>query len=50
VSTVPLKLGYRNVTISNLGTRIDERDYSPFKWKFENAEALSCKDARSTTL
>jgi ubiquinone/menaquinone biosynthesis C-methylase UbiE len=38
------KLGYRNVTISNLDTRIDQGHYAPFEWKFENAEALSCSD------
>jgi SAM-dependent methyltransferase len=40
-----VNLGYRNVTISNLDTRIEEQDYSPFKWRFENVEALSCEDA-----
>jgi SAM-dependent methyltransferase len=38
------KLGYRNVTMSNVDTRIDECDYSPYQWKFENAEALSFAD------
>jgi SAM-dependent methyltransferase len=39
-----VNLGFRDVTISNLDTRVDERDYLPFKWRFENAEALSCED------
>lgn len=38
------ELGFRNVTISNLDTRITEKDYAPFKWQFENAEALSFAD------
>lgn len=37
-------LGFRDVTISNLDTRAQQRDYLPFKWKFENAEALSFGD------
>jgi SAM-dependent methyltransferase len=39
------KLGYRDVVISNLDTRITEQDYAPFKWKFENAERLSFEDS-----
>ena len=38
------RLGFRNVTISNLDTRITQQDYAPFEWKFENAEALSFAD------
>ncbi len=38
------KLGFQDVTISNLDTRIESDDYVPFKWKFENAEALSFPD------
>ena len=38
------ELGFHNVTISNLDTRISPIDYEPFEWKFENAEALSFSD------
>ena len=37
------KLGFQNVTISNLDTRMIENEYAPYDWKFENAEALSFK-------
>jgi len=43
--TVFEELGFKDVTISNLDTRIGENEYAPFKWKFENAEALSFDDA-----
>lgn len=42
--TVFNELGFSNVTISNLDTRIGPIDYEPFEWKFENAEALSFPD------
>jgi len=35
------KLGFHNVTISNLDTRMQGDEYAPFKWKYENAESLS---------
>lgn len=35
------QLGFTNVTISNLDTRMDENFYKPYKWGFENAESLS---------
>lgn len=38
------KLGFQDVTISNLDTRVGATDYAPLKWKFENAEALSFPD------
>lgn len=38
------KLGFINVTISNLDTRMKKDLYLPFQWKFENAENLSLKD------
>ena len=38
------KLGFLNVTISNLDTRVGPNDYHPMKWKFENAESLSFSD------
>ena len=38
------KLGFQNVTISNLDTRVGPDDYAPFHWRFENAEALSFPD------
>ncbi|GHT89148.1 hypothetical protein FACS1894137_17960 [Spirochaetia bacterium] len=34
-------LGFKHVTISNLDTRMNENEYLPFNWKFENAESLS---------
>jgi len=37
--------GFSNVTISNLDDRESAKDYLPFKWKFENAEALSFDNA-----
>lgn len=42
--SVFLGLGFTNVTISNLDTRIGPNVYEPFKWKFENAESLSYQD------
>jgi len=38
------RLGYTNVTISNLDTRMTDSGFSPFSWKYENAEALSFPD------
>ncbi len=35
------KLGFRNVTISNLDKRVRKNAFYPFKWKYENAESLS---------
>lgn len=35
------KLGFHDVTISNLDTRMKENEYAPFRWKYENAESLS---------
>ncbi len=35
------KAGFKNVTISNLDSRMNENEYNPFKWKYENAESLS---------
>ncbi|OGC92556.1 MAG: hypothetical protein A2W25_12570 [candidate division Zixibacteria bacterium RBG_16_53_22] len=35
------KLGFQDVTISNLDTRMTENEYAPFRWKHENAESLS---------
>lgn len=43
--SVFLELGFTDVTISNLDTRIGPNVYEPYKWKFENAEALSFLDA-----
>lgn len=42
--TVFKELGFQDVTISNLDTRIGSDDYAPYKWAFENAEALSFDD------
>lgn len=39
--TIFEKLGFHNVTISNLDTRMKGNEYAPFKWKHENAESLS---------
>jgi len=38
------KLGYLNVTISNLDSRLSEDRFKPFSWKYENAESLSYPD------
>jgi ubiquinone/menaquinone biosynthesis C-methylase UbiE len=38
------KLGFRNVTISNLDSRMSENSYQPYIWKYENAESLSFPD------
>ena len=37
-------LGFINVVISNLDTRMTGKEYTPFKWKYENAESLSFHD------
>lgn len=39
------EMGFCNVTLSNLDERMDESEYAPFGWKYENAEALSFKDS-----
>ncbi|HEX4284476.1 MAG TPA: methyltransferase domain-containing protein [Terracidiphilus sp.] len=38
------RLGFCNVTISNLDTRVGPSDFAPFEWKFEDAENLSFAD------
>jgi SAM-dependent methyltransferase len=38
------RLGFSNVTICNLDTRVGKDDFTPFMWKFENAENLSFPD------
>lgn len=38
------RLGFANVTISNLDTRMRGDEYAPYKWKYENAESLSFCD------
>jgi len=37
-------IGFRNVTISNLDSRMSEDSYYPYSWKYENAESLSFSD------
>lgn len=39
--TIFFRLGFRNVTISNLDIRMKGNEYAPFRWKYENAESLS---------
>jgi SAM-dependent methyltransferase len=39
--TIFEKLGFIDVTICNLDSRLDESRFNPYKWKFENAETLS---------
>lgn len=34
-------LGFRDVTISNIDSRMKGDEYAPFQWRFENAEALA---------
>ena len=43
--TIFEKLGFINVTISNLDSRLDENIFNPYKWKYENAESLSFDDS-----
>ncbi len=38
------RLGFSNVTISNLDERMEKDSYHPFKWSFQNAEQLSFND------
>lgn len=38
------RIGYRNVTISNLDSRMTGCEYAPYLWKLENAESLSFPD------
>lgn len=38
------KLGFKNVTISNLDVRMQGNEFEPFQWKYENAEDLSFED------
>ena len=35
------KLGFQNVTISNIDSRMKRDEYKPYAWKYENAEHLS---------
>ena len=37
-------LGFQNVTLSNLDERAKPEDFHPYKWSFQNAEALSLED------
>ena len=39
-----LESGYKNVTISNLDSRMDLNQYSPYKWSYQNGENLSFAD------
>ena len=36
-----LDLGYSNVTISNLDTRVTDDDFAPYKWDYQDAQNLS---------
>ena len=38
------KLGYSNVTISNLDTRIEKDEFMPFDWSYQDAENLTYPD------
>jgi SAM-dependent methyltransferase len=35
------RCGFKNVVISNLDTRVDEHEFAPFQWSFQDAEHLS---------
>lgn len=35
------RLGFHDVTISNLDERMKGNEYTPFRWKYENAESLT---------
>lgn len=37
-------LGFENITISNLDSRMTGDEYHPYKWRYENAECLSFPD------
>ena len=37
-------LGIKNVTLSNLDSRMSEKEYEPFKGSFQDAENLTFKD------
>ena len=39
-----LSLGYTNVTISNLDTRVKKNPFEPFKYAHEDVQKLSCED------
>ena len=41
---VLMDLGSKNVTISNLDTRMNENEYKPYKWSFQDAENLTFND------
>ena len=41
---VLMDLGFKNVTISNLDSRMNENEYKPYKWSFQDAENLTFKD------
>ena len=38
------KLGYSNVTISNLDTRNEKEEFIPFDWSYQDAENLTYPD------
>lgn len=38
---VLMKLGFKNVTISNLDSRLTGNEFSPYQWSFQKAERLS---------
>lgn len=38
------KLGFKNVTFSNLDERLDVNSFNPFKWSKQNAESLTFED------
>jgi SAM-dependent methyltransferase len=39
-----LRLGFKNVTISNIDTRMTGTEYAPFAWSFQDAENLTLAD------
>jgi SAM-dependent methyltransferase len=42
---VMFKLGFTNVVISNLDSRMVGNEFAPFEWSFQNAESLSYNDS-----
>lgn len=36
-----INLGYKNVTISNLDTRVSSNEFAPYKWDYQDAQSLS---------
>jgi hypothetical protein len=40
-----LSLGFENVTVSNVDTRVSSDEFAPYKWDYQDAQSLSYDDA-----